>query len=121
MRLAAWPSLTYLDFPPMKIFHTTLLLLLLTITPIGAAASNPVLSGSAASMLAVEDAPDSGVPISSMKNKNMANILPDSSSMIPAKLSDQPPGASALDLSLFGIISLGIIGLFWIRRHTAEF
>ncbi len=40
--------------------------------------------------------------------------------MVPAELNDQPPGASALDLSLFGIISLGVIGLFWIRRITAE-
>ncbi len=30
------------------------------------------------------------------------------------------PEISALDLSLFGIISLGVIGLFWIRRHTSE-
>ena len=27
---------------------------------------------------------------------------------------------SAQDLSLFGILALGIIGLLWIRRHTAE-
>lgn len=29
-------------------------------------------------------------------------------------------GASLLDLSLFGIIALGVLGLFWIRRHTSE-
>jgi hypothetical protein len=32
----------------------------------------------------------------------------------------KPSTASAQDLSLFGVISLGIIGLFWIRRHTSE-
>ena len=26
----------------------------------------------------------------------------------------------AQDLSLFGIMALGIIGLLWVRRHTAE-
>ncbi|MGE0625342.1 MAG: hypothetical protein AB7I04_07515 [Pseudomonadales bacterium] len=30
------------------------------------------------------------------------------------------PSASLLDLSLFGVITLGVIGLFWIRRHTSE-
>jgi len=33
---------------------------------------------------------------------------------------NQPGNTSADDLSLFGVISLGILGLFWIRRHTAE-
>jgi hypothetical protein len=33
---------------------------------------------------------------------------------------DQAPSASALDLSFFGVIALGVIGLFWIRRHTSE-
>jgi len=27
---------------------------------------------------------------------------------------------SAADLSLFGILALGIIGLLWVRRHTSE-
>ena len=30
------------------------------------------------------------------------------------------PVTSAHDLSLFGILALGIIGLFWVRRHTSE-
>jgi hypothetical protein len=38
----------------------------------------------------------------------------------PSKSQDPTPNASALDLSLFGVISLGVIGLFWIRRHTSE-
>ena len=28
--------------------------------------------------------------------------------------------ASAQDLSLFGVLALGIIGLLWVRRHTSE-
>ncbi len=28
--------------------------------------------------------------------------------------------ASALDLALFGVIGLGVLGLLWIRRHTSE-
>jgi len=37
-------------------------------------------------------------------------------------LSNRPAGpvTSAHDLSLFGILALGIIGLFWVRRHTSE-
>lgn len=38
----------------------------------------------------------------------------------PLKQQDPTPNASALDLSLFGVISLGVIGLLWIRRHTSE-
>jgi hypothetical protein len=30
------------------------------------------------------------------------------------------PVTSAADLSLFGILALGIIGLLWVRRHTSE-
>jgi hypothetical protein len=33
---------------------------------------------------------------------------------------DQGTNTSALDLSLFGVITLGVVGLFWIRRHTSE-
>ena len=33
---------------------------------------------------------------------------------------DHGTNTSALDLSLFGVITLGVIGLFWIRRHTSE-
>lgn len=38
----------------------------------------------------------------------------------PLDRQDSATGVSALDISLFGVISLGIIGLFWIRRHTSE-
>jgi len=31
-----------------------------------------------------------------------------------------PSIVSSPDLYLFGVISLGILGLFWIRRHTSE-
>ncbi len=30
------------------------------------------------------------------------------------------PDALPLDLPLLGVIALGVIGLFWIRRHTSE-
>jgi hypothetical protein len=30
------------------------------------------------------------------------------------------PATSAADLSLIGILALGIIGLLWVRRHTSE-
>lgn len=33
---------------------------------------------------------------------------------------DQRSQASALDLALFGVIGLGVLGLLWIRRHTSE-
>jgi hypothetical protein len=33
---------------------------------------------------------------------------------------DASPRTSLLDLSLFGVIALGVLGLFWIRRHTSE-
>ena len=33
---------------------------------------------------------------------------------------EMAPAASTLDLSLFGVITLGVLGLFWIRRHTSE-
>jgi hypothetical protein len=32
----------------------------------------------------------------------------------------QNASASAQDLSLFGVLALGIIGLLWVRRHTSE-
>jgi hypothetical protein len=28
--------------------------------------------------------------------------------------------SSVQDLSIFGVISLGILGLLWVRRHTTE-
>jgi hypothetical protein len=54
---------------------------------------------------------------------------PDPSSVSPVELTNNlsplgdkvtPIVASPQDLSIFGVISLGIIGLFWIRRHTSE-
>ena len=36
------------------------------------------------------------------------------------ELSAEPMDTSAPDLLTFGVISLGVIGLFWIRRHTSE-
>jgi len=32
----------------------------------------------------------------------------------------EPHTSSVQDLSIFGVISLGIMGLVWVRRHTAE-
>ena len=52
--------------------------------------------------------------------EGLATIVPNSDGVLIVDLNDQPQGASALDLSLFGVISLGIIGLFWIRRHTSQ-
>lgn len=110
MHLAAWSCDLFLDFRPMKTFLTTSLLLLLAIAPIVAAASNHNAGTPGAAVQLLEEPPTA---------MNASN-LPEEASMVPAELDNQPPGASALDLSLFAIISLGIIGLFWIRRHTAE-
>lgn len=51
--------------------------------------------------------------------ENPATNLPSSEHTLTA---DDPTatGASLLDLSLFGVIALGVLGLFWIRRHTSE-
>jgi len=49
----------------------------------------------------------------------MSKSLPVSPNVVP----DEPleaPGVSLPDLSLLGTIALGVIGLFWIRRHTSE-
>ncbi len=86
----------------MKTLNATLLILLITVTPLGVAAAD----------LAEADeriAPD-----------NITSILPKSHKQRPTELDPSAPVASALDLSLFGIISLGVLGLFWIRRHTSE-
>ena len=52
------------------------------------------------------------------------NILTTNLSDKEAEPASEPthalPEISIVDLSLFGVISLGIIGLFWIRRHTSE-
>ena len=81
----------------MKSLAITVLVLLIAVTPLGAVAA------------------DESIP------ENMTAILTN-----PENVSATDPGAattpiaSALDLSLFGIISLGVLGLFWIRRHTSE-
>lgn len=49
----------------------------------------------------------------------LSKNLPASERVAPAEPAD-PPATSLLDLSLFGVIALGVIGLFWIRRHTSE-
>ena len=85
----------------MKIFAATVLILLLAVTTFPAGAS-------------AGPAEERAVP------ENMANILPTSDSSLANELDTTRPVASALDLSLFGIISLGVLGLFWIRRHTSE-
>lgn len=38
----------------------------------------------------------------------------------PDTKSESSSVTSAADLSLFGILTLGIIGLLWVRRHTSE-
>ena len=81
----------------VRVLATTVLLLTLAATPAAAAAS-----------LALSE-PD-----------NTTTIMPNSTETVSLELSEQAPATSALDLSLFGIITLGVIGLFWIRRHTSE-
>lgn len=77
----------------MKRLTLTVLLLLLTVT-------SPVLSAT--------------------ENGNMSNILTENATDTPPLANPGSNGISAQDLSLFGVISLGVIGLFWIRRHTSE-
>ena len=81
----------------MKIVAASALVLLLAFAPLGA---------SAAEKPAASD--------------NIASILPESADRRGPEHDSAKPIASALDLSLFGIISLGVLGLFWIRRHTSE-
>ena len=85
----------------MKILAATALVLLIALTP-----TSVVGSVDAAENREVQE--------------NTASILSNSESRRSAELDSQTPVASALDLSLFGIISLGVLGLFWIRRHTSE-
>ena len=77
----------------MKRLTLTVLLLLLTVTPPVLRAAEP---GSMSIMMA-EQATDARTAANSHAH-----------------------GISAQDLYLFGVISLGVIGLFWIRRHTSE-
>ena len=50
---------------------------------------------------------------------NLSNFLPESETT--GVMTDAPTAEPAwLDLSLLGVITLGIIGLFWIRRHTSQ-
>jgi hypothetical protein len=85
----------------MKILVTTVLLLLLAVTP----------SSGDEGVVAAEERTGS---------ENTSNILPISENHRSTEIDTNAPVASALDLSLFGIISLGVLGLFWIRRHTSE-
>lgn len=73
-----------------------------------------------------------GCPVLSFADNGVSSATsssPDSSSVSPVDLTNNlspidakttPIVASPQDLSIFGVISLGIIGLFWIRRHTSE-
>lgn len=56
---------------------------------------------------------------SAQEEETLTNIVSNSDAL-PAEVRAQPTGNSAVDLSLLGVISLGIIGLFWIRRHISE-
>ena len=85
----------------MKNFAVTVLFLLLAVTTVPAWAGADATVGHAAP-------------------ENTTNILPSSEGGLTSELDANRPVASALDLSLFGIISLGVLGLFWIRRHTSE-
>ena len=88
-----------MDSPPfsrlraMRSLVLTVLLLLLPVTP--------------TAMAAVSDG---------IKSNNLTDPAVSTLAESPA----HAPGVSAADLYLFGVISLGILGLFWIRRHTSE-
>ena len=84
----------------MRTLAATLLVLLLAVTP-------PALGS-------VSPAEERAAP------ENTASILSTSDDLRASERDSATPVASALDLSLFGIISLGVLGLFWIRRHTSE-
>ena len=81
----------------MKIIAAIALVLLVAFTPIGVSAADDRATA-----------------------EKLANILPDYDGSLASPMDRTAPAASALDLSLFGIISLGVLGLFWIRRHTSE-
>jgi hypothetical protein len=98
MHLAASLPCRFLDFRPMKIFTATVLVLLITFTPCLGMGS---VSGEE------ERAPPENISSILSKNADLGG-------------NERAPVVSALDLSLFGIISLGVLGLFWIRRHTSE-
>jgi hypothetical protein len=85
----------------MKILAATALILQLALTPTAVVGSVDAAEARAA-------------------QENTTSILPNSESRRSTELDGQTPVASGLDLSLFGIISLGVLGLFWIRRHTSE-
>ena len=72
-----------------------------------------------------------GCPVLSFADNGVSSPAPspDPSSVSPVELTNNlsplgdkvtPIVASPKDLSIFGVISLGIIGLFWIRRHISE-
>ena len=80
----------------MKILAASALVLLLAFTPIEVSAAEDPAA------------------------ENIARMLPESVDRHAPEQDGTAPVASALDLSLLGIISLGVLGLFWIRRHTSE-
>ena len=57
---------------------------------------------------------------SKLTSENIASMLPESERSRSSEQDSAVANAPALDLSLLGIISLGVLGLFWIRRHTSE-
>ena len=56
----------------------------------------------------------------SLAENILTTNLPDKEAEPATEPARALPEVSTADLSLFGVISLGIIGLFWIRRHTSE-
>ena len=50
----------------------------------------------------------------------LTNNLPENDAEPAIEATRALPEVSIVDLSLFGVIALGIIGLLWIRRHTSE-
>jgi hypothetical protein len=48
----------------------------------------------------------------------MPEIGPVPGSAVPSSAIPQEPGA--VDLSMLVVVGLGILGLIWVRRHTAE-
>lgn len=85
----------------MKLLATIILILLITVMP-------------SPGMGAVSTTDERALP------EDITSIMPITENRPATGLNEQAPVASALDLSLFSIISLGVLGLFWIRRHTSE-
>jgi hypothetical protein len=65
-------------------------------------------------LLSLADNGDSSEIVAPVSPVELANNLSDVAE------NTLPTTASAQDLSIFAVISLGVIGLLWIRRHTSE-